>query len=108
MAKRVKPVARSSELVVSTNIFPTPESRARWFFEFLRLDLSESTEGQLLGMRKDAAGFTAGEIELDDDVDQESGLPTTAALIAAQNNVRSGFERLHDGWWILDGPIKYG
>jgi hypothetical protein len=122
--RRTSP-ADDDDLVTTTDRFPSAESRARWLFDFLRTDLAKTTEGQVLGLRKDALGFAGAVIvqlpdsgptrapsrdKAADRWEQEQGHVVPAEeLPRLQASIRSGFNRLREHrWWLLEGPISYG
>lgn len=82
----------------------TRQDYARWFFDFLRADLSALTPGQQLDMRGSARSFAVVAYPLEETPDpfDERGLPTIAALNTLQTaacdrlqNFQSGEEIEH-------------
>ena len=85
----------------------SPEVYARWLFEFLRADLTTLTEGQLLGMRADAARFTDAEVIVGAVGHEE--LPTTEELQKLRDDAVTGLQRvMTGGWFELDDGVAFG
>ena len=80
---------------------------ARWFFDFLRTDLSTLTPGQLLGMRADVWVFVQPEIVVKSWGDDQ--LPPKEKLEALQRDAQAGIRRVREGGWFeLEVGIAYG
>ena len=109
------------------------DTYAKWFFDFLRTDLTTLTPGQRLGMRADAAAFlgpafvegtTAAEgvenmpaladkslhpVHRKARAKIQAGLPSVEVLQQLQREARAGIQRVRDGdWWELEQAISYG
>ncbi|MBI2187319.1 MAG: hypothetical protein HYU37_09420 [Acidobacteria bacterium] len=86
----------------------SPDAYARWFFDFLRIDLATLTPGQLLGMRADLWAFVRPEIVLNTSWGDEH-LPPAETLEAFQRDARAGIQRVREGqWFTLEQGIGYG
>lgn len=109
------------------------DTYTKWFFDFLRTDLTTLTPGQLLGMRADAWAFVGPAI-LEDTMPAEgvenlpaladaslhpvqrearaaiqAYLPTASSLEALQRDARAGIQRVREGdWFELERAIPYG
>jgi hypothetical protein len=109
-------------LTPAASYFASDDARARWLFDFLRTDLSTLTEGQALGLRKDAFGFIgAATIDAPEATGDRPTLTRDGwerlygSLIPAeelprlQTEIRAGLDRLQRRqWWQLEGRIGYG
>ena len=109
------------------------DTYARWFFDFLRTDLTTLTPGQRLGMRADAQAFLgpafvegtmpAEGVENMPALADESlhpvhrearaviqaQLPTVETLQQLQHEARAGIQRVRKGdWWELEHAISHG
>jgi hypothetical protein len=85
----------------------SPDTYARWLFDFLRTDLATLTPGQLLGMRADLWAFVGPEIV--ENPSWDGNLPTVDVLETLQRVARAGIQRVREGeWFELEAGIKYG
>ena len=105
----------SPDVVVSTPMFPDAVSRARWLFDFLRMELDSISIEAWRRLRKEAWGFVDdGEsvIEPDNAIGLSNPLQPDVdpgALRDLQEEIRRGIQRVHDGrWWVVKGPTQIG
>jgi hypothetical protein len=84
-----------------------PDVYAKWFFDFLKTDLTTLTPGQLLGMRADVWVFVRPEIVVKSWGDER--LPPKEMLEALQRDAREGIQHVREGgWFALEAGITYG
>jgi hypothetical protein len=104
------------DVIVSTQIFPDAESRARWLLDFLRLELDSISISTWRRLRREAWGFVDdgnSAIERDTDVgfstDEALVLVDPGALRDLQEEVRRGIKAVRDGrWWLVKGEKEHG
>ena len=111
---RGRPV--SPDVVVSTSVFPDAVSRARWLFDFLRMELDTIRTDAWGRLRREAWGYIDdGDFVVDIDnaigvsgrLDQPDVDP--GALRDLQNEIRRGIQAVRDGrWWVVKGPTQFG
>ena len=104
------------DVEVATSTYPEPDSRARWLFEFLRLDLDALDTPAWQCLRREAWDFIddgASVVEIDNAVGMSGRLDQpdvdSGALRELQDQIRRGIQNVQDGrWWVVDGPTQVG